>query len=610
MFYVFLLWKVIQWIFYVIFPVLAKLEMDQLVDKNEQLFWVIELNSFNIFLVILFIIFSFRLLEDFLKSFIELFEYDYVKMYDNYYSEALYKRLENVDPWIFLNSRNKRFVGDILWNASQIWDWLRRFIWNLISNIFVIIWVTTVLALINFWIFIVLIVSSFIIYYIERIKQKYSEKQKFEEHYDFSEKLWILSEQMRKNLSYLMASGWFRVVLWHFSRFSEELRKRIKLLQKRNLILNLFSFVIENLWEIGVKIIVWYSIFFSTTSVWTMTLTLLYVGKINELFNFIRYLKFDINDFQDSLLKLDVFLDITSKKKDKKLYLKDFNSIEFKNLHFSYPNFAKEELKYLEIVENRIKSYSWDVTEYSKNELHMIKETKKEAKQKNPIILKEINLKLETWNTYWLVWKNWAWKTTLTSLLLNYFDSYKWNIFIGNNELKDFSRDFFIDSVSVISQIPYIIEWFTVRENLLLWVTKNYSDDDILNLLDKFWIKNKILKNRLWLDSKVGYENDFSGWEKQLIALIRVILQDRKILIMDEWTNQLDAENELLVMNELLKHKKDKIVIFITHRMTTIRKVDIIYCLEDWEILHFWSHKELIWWNNLYNSFWKKQVEE
>ena len=49
---------------------------------------------------------------------------------------------------------------------------------------------------------------------------------------------------------------------------------------------------------------------------------------------------------------------------------------------------------------------------------------------------------------------------------------------------------------------------------------------------------------------------------------------------MDEGTNQLDAENELLIMNKLLKNKKDKIVIFVTHRMTTIKKADMIYCLD------------------------------
>jgi hypothetical protein len=72
--------------------------MDQLVEKNQQLFGMIEMTSFNIFLVILVLIFIIKLFENFLKSFIELFQYDYVKIYDNFYTEALYGRLRNVDP--------------------------------------------------------------------------------------------------------------------------------------------------------------------------------------------------------------------------------------------------------------------------------------------------------------------------------------------------------------------------------------------------------------------------------------------------------------------------------------------------------------------------------
>lgn len=65
----------------------------------------------------------------------------------------------------------------------------------------------------------------------------------------------------------------------------------------------------------------------------------------------------------------------------------------------------------------------------------------------------------------------------------------------------------------------------------------------------------------------------------------------------------------MLVMNELLKHKKDKIVIFITHRMTTIRKVDKIYTLKDGKIEASGKHDELIGGDNMYNFFWKTQVE-
>ena len=85
---------------------------------------------------------------------------------------------------------------------------------------------------------------------------------------------------------------------------------------------------------------------------------------------------------------------------------------------------------------------------------------------------------------------------------------------------------------------------------------------------------------RLGLDSNLGWDDDLSGGQKQLIAIIRIILQDRPILILDEGTNQLDAENEMRVMNRLLRDKADKIVIFITHRMSTIRSADGIFCME------------------------------
>ena len=63
---------------------------------------------------------------------------------------------------------------------------------------------------------------------------------------------------------------------------------------------------------------------------------------------------------------------------------------------------------------------------------------------------------------------------------------------------------------------------------------------------------------------------------------------------MDEGTNQLDAENELVVMNELYKKKHDKIIIFITHRMSTISRADCIYNLEDATLSKGGKHSELL----------------
>jgi ABC-type multidrug transport system fused ATPase/permease subunit len=81
--------------------------------------------------------------------------------------------------------------------------------------------------------------------------------------------------------------------------------------------------------------------------------------------------------------------------------------------------------------------------------------------------------------------------------LLNYFNSYAGEIFIDNIEYKNINRDFFINNISVINQVPYIIDGFSIRENLELGVVQKYSDADILGLLKKFGLKDKILKNRL-----------------------------------------------------------------------------------------------------------------
>lgn len=610
MFYIFIAWKILQWFFYVIFPILAKLEIDQLVEKNEQLFWFITLSSFNIFLIILILIFAIQFIETLIKWFLELFEYDYIKLYDNYLSKSLYKRLENASAWFFLNSRNKRFMDDILSNSSKIGDWVRSFIGDLISYSFVIIWVLTVLALINAWTLVVLWISTLIVFYIEKRRKAFEEKVNFNEHYDNQEKIWILTSEMWRNFSKLIMSWGFPIVMQAFSNTNKAIQKDAKSLQKRNLRLWLFSFIIENISELLIKLIIGWWVFIGTTSIGTMTLTLMYSSRIKELLNFIKNFSFLKNNFIDDLLKLNLFLEITDYKEESFIQPKDFRDIEFKNVSFSYPNFAKYESKYLDIIENRIKSYNpKDIDEYQANELHLISQTRKELETKNPMILSKVNILFQTGKLYGIIGKNGAWKTTLISLIQNFFNNYDGEILMGEHEISTIKKSYILDNIAVITQSPYIIDWLSIKENLLMWVSKKFSDTHIYEILETFWLRKKIEKNRLWLNSKIGYENDFSWWEKQILALIRVILQNKKIIIMDEGTNQLDAENEAQIIKKLLLNKKDKIIIFISHRMTSIKKADVIYCIHNWKIQDQWNHAELLQKDSIYKKFWFQQVE-
>lgn len=106
------------------------------------------------------------------------------------------------------------------------------------------------------------------------------------------------------------------------------------------------------------------------------------------------------------------------------------------------------------------------------------------------------------------------------------------------------------------------------------------SDDGIWEIFETLHMKETVKETPKGLDSIFGDDTNFSGGQLQLLCIARVILQDRPILILDEATGQLDAENEFDVMRLLLEKKHNKIIFFITHRMTTLRHADKIACLE------------------------------
>lgn len=102
----------------------------------------------------------------------------------------------------------------------------------------------------------------------------------------------------------------------------------------------------------------------------------------------------------------------------------------------------------------------------------------------------------ETGKTYGIVGKNGAGKTTIVSLLQNFFENYSGKILIDNEEIRKFSRDFFDKNISMIHQIPYLTDSGTIRENLMLGVEKTYSDEEIFKILKIFGIDAKIKKHR------------------------------------------------------------------------------------------------------------------
>lgn len=119
----------------------------------------------------------------------------------------------------------------------------------------------------------------------------------------------------------------------------------------------------------------------------------------------------------------------------------------------------------------------------------------------------------------------------------------------------------------------------------------------------------KIRQSSRGLDSEIGKDIEFSGGQNQILSIIRILLQDRPILVLDEGTNQLDAENEALVMKHLLRKRTGKIILFITHRMNTIARSDEVLCMEHGKITAHGKPADLLKQNdNPYARFYRTQI--
>lgn len=592
--------------FWVILPYIAKLEIDQLSIKNNNLFWIIKWDPFYIFWVILAIILLINLIKSIIDWFVSWFDEKSSSIIELSIKKRSINYIQNIKMWFFLNKRNQRVLWDLSMNMHQLSHDLRNYISKFFSNIISFGWIIIVFSFINYKIWLIIIVSLLIFHFINKYNQKIVREIELKgRDHDYKNRRY--SDQIDNTPHLLFLS-------WGYEKMAQ---KTIELINERIqfdlsskkiwYLIWLFRFLNSNISSLIIKLIVWYSIFKWTWSIWLMTMTMMYVDRIQSFFIYVIDLKDETIKRIDKIKMLQLFIDLTKANTKKEGTINSLENIAINNLYFKYPNISEYELKFFEIHINRLKEYSWN-KEYLESEMYLYNQAIEESKVENPLILKWINATFEKWKIYWIVWKNWAWKTTLINIILDLFDNYEWEIYFSNKELKTLSNSVSFENIWIITQIPYILPWLTVKENILLWVKNEVGDEIIIELLKEFKLDKKINKFRKWLDTELMYDADLSWWEKQLIVLIRAILQDKSVIILDEWTNQLDADNELLVMNKLLANKKDKIIIFITHRMTTIRKADLIYCLEDGVIVNSWNHNDLVWKDNIYSKFWYNQV--
>jgi ATP-binding cassette, subfamily B, bacterial len=197
--------------------------------------------------------------------------------------------------------------------------------------------------------------------------------------------------------------------------------------------------------------------------------------------------------------------------------------------------------------------------------------------------------------------RSWSWKSTLVKLILAFLWKQDGSILIDGQELSELSLKSYYKYIGYLPQETSVFDW-TILENITYWI----DSTEQLNNLDKI-IKLSacefIYDLADWLDTEIWEKwIKLSWWERQRIAIARLLLQDPKIIILDEPTSALDSFSEESIKKALSNLTEWKTVITIAHRLQTIVSSDSIFIFEDGKIVDSWKHKELLKKSKTYNE--------
>ena len=212
-----------------------------------------------------------------------------------------------------------------------------------------------------------------------------------------------------------------------------------------------------------------------------------------------------------------------------------------------------------------------------------------------------------------LVGENGSGKTTLIKLLCRFYDVQKGNIMINGQDIKDIPLTNLRSLIAVLFQ-DYVGYDLTVKENIAMGKIQAVDDQALiknaamLSGADEFIRK---LPNRydqlLGTAFAKGEQLSIGQWQR--IALAKVFMRDSPIIILDEPTAAFDAKTENEIFNKVMSLIKDKSVIMVSHRFSTVRKADEIIVLKEGKIVEKGRHEELIQLDGEYAQMFNLQAQ-
>ncbi len=208
-------------------------------------------------------------------------------------------------------------------------------------------------------------------------------------------------------------------------------------------------------------------------------------------------------------------------------------------------------------------------------------------------VLNDLSLHIKAGQTAALVGKSGCGKTTLFNLICRLYTAIEGRVLLDGVDIRDLTKDSVRGNITVVSQNPYIFH-MSVKDNLLL--TKPDADDKELEDVCRLaCIHEDIIKMPEGYDTLLGEGGvNLSGGQRQRLAIARAMLRDSRIILFDEATSALDNVTQAKIQEAIDNLQKDRTVIIIAHRLSTVINSDKIMYMQDGKILAEGTHSQLL----------------
>ena len=207
-----------------------------------------------------------------------------------------------------------------------------------------------------------------------------------------------------------------------------------------------------------------------------------------------------------------------------------------------------------------------------------------------------------------LVGESGSGKTTITNLLLRFYDVHKGKITLGGTDIRDIPYDELLDRISIVMQNVQLFD-NTIEENIRVG-KKGATKKEIIEAAKKARIHDFIMSLPKGYETDIGENGGIlSGGQRQRISIARAFLKDAPILILDEMTSNVDPVNESLIQDAITELAKNRTVLVVAHHLKTIQKADQILVFQKGNLLEKGKHGELLDKNGYYTKLWKAQYE-